>query len=126
MANMKPNTQGIVNYKRQESERKKEAVLEALKELVAEGDQVTKAEICRRAGVSKTFLYGCGEEVLGKIEQGMRDQGNKGRAAGENMRFGDGSKDRVIQSLKRRIERLEEENLKLKRDNAILVGKLVK
>lgn len=38
--------------------------------------------------------------------------------------FTETSKDRVIESLKRRVKSLEEDNKKLKNDNSILLGKL--
>ena len=40
--------------------------------------------------------------------------------------FSESSKDKVIESLKRRIPTLEEENKNLKRENTILLGKLSK
>ncbi|MEY2194852.1 hypothetical protein AB7942_19255 [Neobacillus sp. BF23-41] len=38
--------------------------------------------------------------------------------------FSESSKDKLIESLKRRLAKLEEENQKLRKDNAILLGKL--
>ncbi len=46
------------------------------------------------------------------------------RVISQNQTFIETSKDRVIESLKRRIQSLEEENKKLKNDNAILLGEL--
>jgi len=40
--------------------------------------------------------------------------------------FSESSKDKLIESLKRRISELDVENKKLKKDNAILLGKLSK
>lgn len=46
------------------------------------------------------------------------------RVISQKQIFTETSKDRVIESLKRRIQSLEQENKKLKNDNAILLGKL--
>ena len=46
------------------------------------------------------------------------------RVISQNQVFIETSKDRVIESLKRRIQSLEEENKKFKNNNAILLGEL--
>ncbi len=46
------------------------------------------------------------------------------RVISQNQTFIETLKDRVIESLKRRIQSLEEENKKLKNDNAMLLGEL--
>ena len=59
MANMSPNTSKMVESKKMESRLKKQTVLAVLKELTLLDDPISnpisKAEICRKAGVSKTF-----------------------------------------------------------------------
>lgn len=42
----------------------------------------------------------------------------------QKLTFTDSSKDKVIESLKRRIQDLKQENQKLKNQNSILLGKL--
>ena len=128
MANKNPNTSEIIRLKRQESNLKKQAVLSVLKELELLDDPlnnpISKAEICRRAGVSKTFLYTYKDELLEPINKAINKQNKKIRVISQKQTFTETSKDRVIESLKRRIQSLEEENKKLKNDNAILLGKL--
>lgn len=130
MANKNPNTSEMVKYKKRESQLKKEAVLSVLKELELLDDPVnnpiSKAEICRRAGVSKTFLYSHPDELITPINEAIKRQNKKVRIISQKANFTETSKDRVIESLKRRIKLLEEENKKLKNDNAILLGKLAK
>lgn len=46
------------------------------------------------------------------------------RVISQKQVFTETSKDRVIESLKRKIKSLEDENKKLKNDNSILLGKL--
>lgn len=128
MANKNPNTSEIVRLKKQESEIKKQTVLSVLKELELLDDplnnSISKAEICRRAGVSKTFLYTYKDELLEPINKAINKQNQKMRVIAQKQTFTETSKDRVIESLKRRIQSLEQENKKLKNDNAILLGKL--
>ena len=128
MANKNPNTSEIVRLKKQESELKRQSVLSVLKELTLLNDPInnpiSKAEICRRAGVSKTFLYTYKEELIEPINKAINQQNKKMRVISQKQVFTETSKDRVIESLKRRIKSLEDENKKLKNDNAILLGKL--
>ncbi len=128
MGNKNPNTSEIVRLKKQESEVKKQAVLSVLKELELLDDPlsnpISKAEICRRAGVSKTFLYTYKDELIEPINKAVNKQNKKMKIISQKQTFTETSKDRVIESLKRRIQSLEEENRKLKNDNAILLGKL--
>ena len=128
MGNKNPNTLEIIRLKKKESNLKKQAVLSVLKELELLNDPlnnpISKAEICRRAGVSKTFLYTYKDELLEPINNAINKQNKKMKVISQKQTFTETSKDRVIESLKRRIKCLEEENKKLKNDNAILLGKL--
>lgn len=128
MGNKNPNTLEIIRLKKQESDLKKQAVLFVLKELELLDDplnnSISKAEICRRAGVSKTFLYTYKDELVEPINKAINQQNKKMRIISQKQIFTETSKDRVIESLKRRVQSLEGENKKLKNDNAILLGKL--
>lgn len=128
MANKNPNTSEIIRLKKQESEVKKQAVLSVLKELELLDDPlnnpISKAEICRKSGVSKTFLYTYKDELLEPINKAINKQNKKMKVISQKQTFTETSKDRVIESLKRRIQTLEDETKKLKNDNAILLGKL--
>lgn len=128
MGNKNPNTSEIIRLKKQESNLKKQTVLSILNELETLNDPInnpiSKAEICRRAGVSKTFLYTYKDELLEPINKVINKQNKKIRVICEKEKFTEASKDKVIESLKRRIQSLEYENKKLKNDNSILLGKL--
>ncbi|KXY55088.1 DUF6262 family protein [Bacillus cereus] len=128
MANMKPNTSSMVEIKKKESELKKQAVLAVLKELTLLNDPInnpiSKAEICRKAGVSKTFLYSYLEELIIPINEAIKKQNQKLKVITKKQTFSESSKDKLIESLKRRITELDKENKKLKKDNALLLGKL--
>ncbi|PEZ01493.1 hypothetical protein CN326_21150 [Bacillus sp. AFS018417] len=128
MANMNPNVSKMVETKKMESELKKQSVLGALEELKLLDDPVnnpiSKAEICRKAGVSKTFLYSYREELIRPIDEAIKKQNQKLKVITKKQTFSESSKDKLIESLKRRIAELDGENKKLKKDNAILLGKL--
>ncbi|MDA2526520.1 MULTISPECIES: DUF6262 family protein [Bacillus cereus group] len=128
MANMNPNTSKMVETKKKESELKKQAVLVVLNELAILDDPInnpiSKAEICRKAGVSKTFLYSYREELIKPIDDAIKKQNQKLKVITKKQTFSENSKDKLIESLKRRIVELDEENKKLKKDTAILLGKL--
>ncbi|MEK4897504.1 DUF6262 family protein [Bacillus sp. FSL R5-0811] len=128
MANMSPNTSKMVESKKMESRLKKQTVLVVLKELTLLDDPISnpisKAEICRKAGVSKTFLYSYPEELIKPIDEAIIKQNQKLKVITKKQTFSESSKDKLIDSLKRRIGNLEEENKKLKRDNSILLGKI--
>ncbi|EXY04472.1 DUF6262 family protein [Bacillus cereus] len=128
MANMNPNTSKMVETKKKESELKKQAVLVVLNELAILDDPInnpiSKAEICRKAGVNKTFLYSYREELIKPIDDAIKKQNQKLKVITKKQTFSENSKDKLIESLKRRIVELDEENKKLKKDTAILLGKL--
>ncbi|KAA0767617.1 hypothetical protein DT250_18240 [Bacillus sp. AR2-1] len=128
MVNMNPNTLKMVETKKMESELKKQAVLAVLKELTLLNDPInnpiSKAEICRKASVSKTFLYSYLEELIIPINEAIKKQNQKLKVITKKQTFSENSKDKLIESLKRRITELDKENKKLKKDNALLLGKL--
>ena len=74
---------------------------------------ISKAEICRQAGVSKTFLYSYPNELVAPINEAIKEQNKRITAILPKQSFSESSKDKVIESLKRRLQSLEEENKKL-------------
>ncbi len=128
VANKYPNTSEIVRYKKQESESKKQEVLSVLEKLQLLNDPIShpisKAEICRQAGVSKTFLYSYPDELVRPINEVIKEQNKRMATLPPKQGFSESSKDKVIESLKRRVQSLENENKQLKKDNALLLGKL--
>lgn len=90
MANTNPNTSKMVETKKMESYMKKQAVLAVLKELMllddAVSNPISKAEICRKAGVSKTFLYSYREELIEPIDKAIKQQNQKLKVITKNRR----------------------------------------
>jgi cell division protein FtsB len=54
----------------------------------------------------------------------MKLQNEKARVVFQKQTFSKNSKDRLMESLKRNIQALEEENRKLRNEKALLLGKL--
>ena len=128
MANKTPNTSEIVRYKKQESDSKKQKVLSVLRKLQLLDDPInypiSKAEICRQAGGSKTFSYSYPDELVAPINAAIKEKNKRISVMPPKQGFSESSKDKVIESLKRRVQSLETENKQLKHDNAILLGRL--
>ena len=90
--------------------------------MVQKNKPITKSEICMLSGVSKTFLYSYHEEILKPINDAI---GNQDIGMSLNRKkYTDNSKDKIIESLKRRVAAFEKENKRLKNENEILLGKL--
>lgn len=103
-------------------------MLSVLKQLEKLNDPInnpiSKAEICRRANVSKPFLYSYPVELLAPINDAIFRQNQKLRIILQKEVFTETSKDKLIESLRRKTQALQEDNKKLKNVNAILLGKL--
>ncbi|MGE8204760.1 hypothetical protein ACQKP0_09355 [Heyndrickxia sp. NPDC080065] len=69
-------------------------------------------------------MYSYREELIKPIDEAIKQQNQKLKVITKKQTFSESSKDKLIESLKRRIAELNEENKKLKKDNAILLGKL--
>jgi len=119
----------MIAVKKRESENKRQAVQTALKELISLNDPlnhpVTKAGICKRANVSKTFLYSH-PDLLRMVEEAVHRQGSATAPPRKKFTPSDASKEKLIESLKRTVQKLREENQKLKRENEILYGRLAR
>ena len=130
MPNRNPNTKSMIESKKAESQLKKQLVLSVLKQLEILNDPISnpisKAEICRRASVSKPFLYSYPGELLTPINNAIFHQNQKLRVILQKEAFTETSKDKLVESLKRKIQILQNDNKRLRNDNAILLGKLAR
>lgn len=97
--NSNPNTFGIIKFKKQQSEDKKNAVLGVLNKLSLLNDPInspiTKSEICRIAGVSRTFLFSYPEELIKPINDAIKQQTQKMRTALKTPSISESSKDKI-------------------------------
>ncbi len=126
--NPNPNTGNMIAAKKKESEEKKKALLDVLREVEKENNlngPISKAGLCKRAGVSKAFLYSH-PDLLRAVEGVTGKNGLSPSLKRNKLSASDASKDKLIESLKRTVQALREENRKLKKENEILYGKLAR
>lgn len=121
MSNNSPNVSGMVQFQKNKSQEKKDLVISTLKEMIAIGTSISKTEVCKRSGVSRTFLYS-NPDLLELINNAS--QNTPVASKPQKARTTDKSKDLIIESLKRRNALLEKENKELRRDKELLLGKL--
>lgn len=125
MANKNPNTEKLIEVKKAQSLQKRRLVIKVLNEMIKNNEPISKAEICRRANVSKPFIYSKQNGLIDDINEAIINQ-NRNLRQNPVYKNGisDSSKDKVIESLKRKIKALELDNRRLKDENSILLGKL--
>lgn len=121
MSNNSPNVSGMVQFQKSKSQEKKDQVISTLKEMIAIGTSISKSEVCKRSGVSRTFLYS-NPDLLELINNASQNAPVASKP--QKARTTDKSKDLIIESLKRRNALLEKENKELRRDKELLLGKL--
>lgn len=121
MSNNSPNVSGMVQFQKNKSQEKKDLVISTLKEMIAIGTSISKSEVCKRSGVSRTFLYS-NPDLLELINNASQNAPVASKP--QKARTTDKSKDLIIESLKRRNALLEKENKELRRDKELLLGKL--
>ena len=81
-------------------------------------------EMADKLAGSAFLLYTYPDELITPIKEAIKQQNKEIGIISQEHTFTESSKDGDIESLKRRIQSLEKENKKLKKDNAILLGKL--
>ena len=121
MSNNSPNVSGMVQFQKSKSQEKKDQVISTLKEMIAIGTSISKSEVCKRSGVSRTFLYS-NPDLLELINNASQNAPVASKP--QKARTTDKSKDLIIESLKRRNALLEKENKELRREKELLLGKL--
>ncbi len=126
--NPNPNTESMIAAKKKASQEKKKAVTDLLQEIETGNNHsgpLSKAWICKHAGVSKAFLYSH-SDLLRAAEAVINKKGSSPVPGRNKLTASDASKDKLIESLKRTVQTLREENQMLKRKNEILYGKLAR
>jgi hypothetical protein len=103
--------------KKRESHDKKKAVMDLLQEVErgnSLSEPLSKAWICKHAGVSKAFLYSY-PDLLRATEAVIYKKSSSPVPARNKLTASDASKDKLIESLKRTVQTLREENQMLNR-----------
>lgn len=114
MPNYNPNTKALIDYSKRKTSNTQKKVEEALKRMIKRQMKINFNSVSEEASVSKGFLYK-DEELRHRIETLRKQQDGLSSPKQVKRNMSDKSKDVLIASLRNRIEKLEEENKRLKK-----------
>ena len=117
------NTDGLKKYAKIKKEKSLERVNEAIRKLSLNGESINFNSISKSSGVSKNFLYN-NEEVKNRIQELRNKQINNQINQRAKFDKNSKSKDMIIASKNKKIEKLEAENAKLKLQLELLYSKI--
>ncbi len=117
------NTDGLKKYAKIKKEKSLERVNEAIRKLSLNGESINFNSISKSSGVSKNFLYN-NEEVKNRIQELRNKQINTQINQRAKFDKNSKSKDMIIASKNKKIEKLEAENAKLKLQLELLYSKI--
>lgn len=125
MANKNPKFENMVAFRQKLTQSKVESVIRAIQEISNLGTNgiISKSKVCEIAGVSKPFTYNH-PELLKRINEEITKNSLKCLQKGKFVKMSSDSQKTLIETLKRRIEALQEENASFKKEREILYGKL--
>ena len=114
MANHSPKIDSLVKYNKDKTLKTIKKVDDAIKALIKEKENISFNSVSTKSGVSKSFLY---------TNQGVRERINflrnqqRGLPSRKILKSNitEKSKDVIIESLRRKVEKLEKEKLELAR-----------
>ena len=114
MTNHNPNVQKIIEFNKSKTTKKEEIVNKVITELIKEKEKINFNTVADKSGVSKSFLYK--NKSLRERIDFLRNQQN-GLPSPKKVKnnTSDKSKDVIIESLRRKVKKLEEENKDLKK-----------
>ena len=113
MANQNPNTEPLLRSIEEKKQKTKQKVESTIREMIKQKEKINFNSVSVKSGVSKPFLYKY-SDIRSRIET-LRKQEEKLESPSQvNRNMTDSSKDVVIESLRKKVKYLEEENKKLK------------
>lgn len=113
MANQNPNTEPLLRSIEEKKQKTKQKVESTIREMIKQKEKINFNSVSVKSGVSKPFLYKY-SDIRSRIET-LRKQEEKLESPSQVKRnMTDSSKDVVIESLRKKVKYLEEENKKLK------------
>ncbi|KGR89374.1 MULTISPECIES: DUF6262 family protein [Ureibacillus] len=113
MANQNPKTEPLLRSIEEKKQKTKQKVESTIREMIKQKEKINFNSVSVKSGVSKPFLYKY-SEIRSRIET-LRKQEEKLDTPNQVKRnMTDSSKDVVIESLRKKVKHLEEENKKLK------------
>ncbi len=122
MSNPNPNTTKMLEHAKMRTEQAVTKAEAAISQMLKDNISVNFNSVSDYSGVSKRFLYshaGIKEKIMN-----LRSQVNSSKIQHKNYSLNESSKDVIINRQKLRIQKLTEENAKLKKELQIIYGKL--
>lgn len=116
-------TEGLLKYTKERTKTALTNVDRAIKELIKKGLKINFNSVSNAAGVSKSFLYNQ-YEIKKRIETLRNQQKELPSPKQIKRNTSDNSKDVIITALRVRVKRLEEENIKLKKQLEANLGNI--
>lgn len=113
MANKNPNTEPLLRSIEARKQKAKQKVEIAIKEMIKQKEKINFNSVSVKSGVSKPFLYKY-SEIRSRIETLRKQEEKLGSSNPVKRNMTDQSKDVMIESLRKKVKLLEEENKKLK------------
>lgn len=114
MANKEPNTQSLIKHSKMKTERTVKKVEDALKVMIKNQMLINFNSVSKEANVSKAFLYR-NQSLRLRIDTLRNQQSGLSSPKKVKRNMSDSSKDVLIESLRKRIEKTEKENDILKK-----------
>jgi hypothetical protein len=112
MANKNPNTEPLLRSIEDKKQKAKQKVESTIKEMIKQKEKINFNSVSAKSGVSKPFLYKY-SDIRSRIET-LRKQEEKLDTPNQVKRnMTEQSKDVIIESLRKKIKHLEDENKKL-------------
>lgn len=114
MANHNPTIDSLVKYNKDKTLKTIKKVDEAIKALIKDKENINFNSVSTMSGVSKSFLYTNQTIKERIIFLRNQEKGLPSRKANKS-NMSDKSKDVIIESLRRKVKKLEEEKLELEK-----------
>ncbi|PPA87641.1 transposase [Brevibacillus laterosporus] len=119
----KRNTTAVIAFANQKKEDTRQKVDFAIKKLIKQNRNINFNTVATTAGVSKSYLYNH-TDFRERIESLRKQQLQVKSPKSVKRNMSDESKDALMEVLRERIKKLENENKRLKEENKRLNGKL--
>jgi hypothetical protein len=123
MANKSPITEGMLKYSKEKSILANEKVNETIKKMIKNKETINFNSVSIEANVSKSFIYK-NKGLRNRIETLRSQQANLSSPKAVKRNMTENSKDILIDSLRRRIKIIEQENRNLKEKLKIKYGEI--
>ena len=113
---------GILKFAKEKNKSTLLRVKNTLKQMIEQQEMITFSQVAKQALVSRSWLYK--NKIISKKIETIRNQQNKKQKPNMIIK-GEGNHKKVIDNLKRRLQKLQQENEKLHRQLEIAYGRMV-